>query len=254
MIRTLEKTLSDLLGRDIKLRDSNLGYEGSVLKISTLPSKKNNVYHLSMEEGDLILKVFQSERVEKEYSILLSCKSAGIYVPRPYLVGSDFILMEFLEGRNLCDLLNETFDISYAEMIADWFVAFHHSFRNGDQTLVKSDSKLQNFLLTSKGLAGLDFELSHEGDPLEDLGEICAHILDTDPMFTSRKFELCEHILRRYSKKTQNSLSGITKWVVVALEEAAGFRPNQREELEYWAEEIDRGTVEPFCDLEPQNR
>jgi tRNA A-37 threonylcarbamoyl transferase component Bud32 len=254
MVRTLQRTLSDLLGKDIELRDANISRQGNVLEISTLPSKKNIVYHLSTEEGDLILKMFQSERAENEYSILLSCRSAGIHVPRPYLLGKGFILMEFLEGRNLCDLLNETLDTSCVEMIADWFVAFHHSFRKGDHTLVKSDSKLQNFLLTTRGIAGLDFELSHEGDPLEDIGEMCAHILDTDPMFTRRKFELCEHLLLRYSEKAGNTLSGITRWVMLALEEAARFRPSQREELGYWTEELSRGTVAPFCDLDPQNR
>ncbi|HUV25420.1 MAG TPA: RIO1 family regulatory kinase/ATPase [Methanomassiliicoccales archaeon] len=255
MFRSLETLLSELLGREIELTAcSGLTATAVFLKESRLPSKKNVVYKLSTQNEHLVLKIFQSDLAEKEHSILLSCRSRGIKVPEPYLLGDDFILMEFLDGPNLCDLLNESPDFEYAEMMADWFQAFHHAFRNGKLTMVKSDAKLHNFLLTRKGLAGLDFELAHEGDPLEDIGEMCAHILDTDPMFTHRKFELCEHLLRRYSEKAGNTLSGITKWVVVALEEAASFRPSQRKELEKWVAGLDRGTVAPFCDLDPQNR
>ena len=255
MPRSLEILLSKLLEREIELNAcSGFTPTAVFLKESRLPSKKNIVYRVSSQNEHLVLKIFQSDLAAKEHKILLSCKSRGIKVPEPYLLGDDFILMEFLDGPNLCDLLNESPDYEYAEMIADWFQTFHHAFRNGNLTLVKSDAKLQNFLLTSKGLAGLDFELSHEGDPLEDLGEICAHILDTDPMFTTRKFELCEHLLRHYSKKTGNTLSGITKWVAVALEETARFRSGQQEELEKWVAELDRGTVAPFCDLDPQKR
>ena len=251
---TIEDTLTDLLGRGIGIADiPGISPNATVLEVSRLSSRKNEVHLLRTHDGNIVLKVFDNERWEREHSTILLCRSIGILVPRPLLLGERYILMEFLEGPNLCDLINDTLNPIYPRMIADWLADFHSAFWDEDGTLVKSDAKLQNFILTESGVAGVDFELAHRGDPIEDLGEVCAHILNTNPMFTGEKYALCDVFLQRYRSLTSRSLEGITDWVVRAMEEAVRFRANQRERLLQEIEELRNEDVWPFCDHD-QNR
>ncbi|NYT11213.1 MAG: hypothetical protein GKC03_01520 [Methanomassiliicoccales archaeon] len=246
-MNTLEKTMTDLLGRGIDVTHvSEMPLNAPVLEVLRLTSRKNAVYLIKTPDRELVLKVFENDRWEREQTILLSCQSRGVLAPKPLLMGEGFIVMDYLKGPNLCDLVNETLDPVYPRMIARWLADFHGNLGDEEVTLVKSDAKLQNFILTERGVAGLDFELAHEGDPLEDLGEVCAHILNTDPMFIEEKYALCDQFLRCYLSITDHSLEGITYWVVSALKEAAHFRPDQRERLEKEIEELDRGEVWPF--------
>jgi predicted Ser/Thr protein kinase len=253
-MNTLADTLAYLLGRRNGTADlSGLPSHLPVLGVSRLASKKNEVYLLQAPEERFILKVFDSDRWEWEHSILLSCKSKGVLAPRPLLSGERFIVMEFLEGPNLRDLINQTLDPIYSRRLAEWLAIFHRSFVKEEETLVRSDAKLQNFILTERGIAGLDFEMAHWGNPLEDLGEVCAHILNTDPMFIREKYDLCDVLLDRYAFLTARSLNGINGWVLRAMEEAMAFRPHQREVLLREIEKLKKGTLWPFRDID-QNR
>jgi aminoglycoside phosphotransferase (APT) family kinase protein len=51
-----------------------------------------------------------------------------------------------------------------------------HVPENASLTLVHGDFRLGNFLFTESGLSGiLDWELTHLGDPMEDLGWLCVN-------------------------------------------------------------------------------
>jgi len=250
---TIEDTLADLLGRGIGCDPiPGIPLHSRVLEVKRLASRKNEVHLLRTSGGNAVLKVFDSDRWERERSTLLLCRSRGILVPESLLAGEGFILMGYLDGPDLRDLINDTLDPAYPRMLAEWLATFHLAFENEEGILVRSDAKLQNFILTEDGVAGLDFELAHLGDPLEDLGEVCAHILNTDPMFVEEKYTLCHEFLQRYIWVSGRSVRGITGWVVWAMEEAARFRPGQRERLLSEIERLKGGEVWPF--LEDQNR
>lgn len=99
---------------------------------------------------------------------------------------------------------------------------------------------MRNFVLGPRGtLHGVDFEEAAPGDPLRDLGQICASILDTEPMFTPVKTALCRRLIASYGRLTgQCDLEGrLTAFIAAALRETAGRRPAQRA---YLLEQSDR--------------
>lgn len=240
MGKNLAKTIGDLSGRldpqIVRFRD--FSPETEVTGVFGFPSRKNRVYRISTEIGDLVLKVFQTGRTEQEFSVLREAFDRGLKVPEPYQIFENLLFMEFVSGRSLCDSLNESLDAKYAVELAEWFGEFHRSFRDEDASLVKSDSNLKNFLVSKRGMVGVDFEFAHMGDPIEDIGEACAFILDTDPMFTAEKYELCHTFLRVYQEATGADLVGISDSIAHALREAARFRQNQRDLLLLKATEI----------------
>ncbi|MFP4545850.1 MAG: protein kinase, partial [Methanomassiliicoccales archaeon] len=110
-------------------------------------------------------------------------------------------------------------------------------FLEGERTLIKSDSKLKNFIWRGE-VVGVDFEMAREGSPVEDIGEVCSQILDTDPMFTPDKYRLCGEFLREYVALTDLELKGLKDSVLLSLREAANFRPDQRGYLHSKVEEL----------------
>jgi len=246
----LEDVLADLLGRRIDIDSLPDKLPGStLLEARRMASRKNAVHLLRTSEGNVVLKVYDNDRWEMEHSILMLCMSKGVLVPEPFLAGEGYVLMEHLEGPDLRDLINETLDPTPVRALAEWMASFHGA---TDGSIVRSDAKLQNFILTENGVAGLDFELAHPGDQVEDLGEVCAHLLNTDPMFVREKYELCHEFLERYVQVSMRSTEGISEWTARAMEEAAHFRPGQREMLIREAESLREGNVWPF--EESQNR
>lgn len=247
----LEDVLVDLLGRRIDIDGiPDVYLHSTVLEVRRMASRKNQVHLLRTSGGDVVLKVFNNDRWEREHSTLVLCRSKGVLVPKPLLSGEGYILMEYLEGPDLRDLINDTLDPTYIRALAEWLAAFHLA--TEDDSLVRSDAKLQNFILTGRGVAGLDFELAHPGDRVEDLGEICAHLLNTDPMFVREKYELCHEFLECYVQASGRSTEGISGWTARAMEEAAHFRPHQRETLLREADKLRTSEVWPFD--EGQNR
>jgi len=247
----LEKIVRKLAGdRTIEIEEFlHITPECRVLEVTRLPSRRNRVFHLRIEGGDLILKVFSNDRSEHEYNILLDAMLNRVRVPRPHSLGRNLILMEFVQGPNLCDLVNDTLDPAYPMMMADWFADLHLAFERDSITLVKSDAKLKNLLLSPGGVVGIDFELAHRGNPMEDIGEMCSQILDTDPMFTDEKFQLCDAFLAEYRVRTGSAFRGLMDSVISSLAEAAHFRPSQREFLRgRIAEFSGRDDIWPFCE------
>jgi tRNA A-37 threonylcarbamoyl transferase component Bud32 len=240
MSKNLANMVGDLSGRQdlhiVRFRD--FSPETEVTGVSGFPSRKNRVYRISTEIGELVMKIFQTGRTEQEFSVLREAFDRGLKVPEPYEVFENLLFMEFVSGCSLCDSLNETLDPKYAAELAEWFGEFHESFRDGDISLVKSDSNLRNFLVSKRGIVGVDFEFAHTGNPMEDIGEACAFILDTDPIFTAEKYELCHTFLRVYQEATGADLAGISDSIAHALREAAHFRQNQRDLLLLKATEI----------------
>lgn len=169
-------------------------------------SKKNRVYRARINGEKRVLKIFSSlEAFDKEYHLLDLLKDR-VSVPRVYDVnrGSRIIIMELIEGENLCDLLNYNIesnihdDIEIIEELARWFSDFHLILR--DEHMIRGDSILRNFIVDHKGrIYGVDFEESREGRVEEDIAEICISILTTHPMFIDEKFELCKRFINSYS-------------------------------------------------------
>ncbi|MCK4243528.1 hypothetical protein KAX03_01495 [Candidatus Bathyarchaeota archaeon] len=215
----------------------------SIIDKLRLSSKHNEVYKIKTEKETFLVKKFLDNRARHEYNALNKAYEKGVRVPKPLiLVDNKVLVTEFIEGINLCDQLNRTLNSKYSDMLAEWFSSLHSSFKKKNETLVKSESILRNFIEAQDNVVGVDFEFSHYGNPIKDIGEICASILDTNPMFTEDKYSLCRRLIQRYEKKMGVIiLKEVVLWTVKALEKTMTQRPNQKKILSEKAYELKTG-------------
>lgn len=201
-----------------------------------LQSKKNRVYLAENAGGRFVLKLYRAPHhlnSTLEHRVLQLAHRRGLAVARPLaFIEKRALLMEYIPGENLCDLLNRRYLPEYVDQLACWLAAFHRSFvRPGGKTLTRGDSNLRNFIIHENGaLYGVDFEEAAPGNPAWDLGRLCASILDTEPMFTPEKAALCRRLIARYGRAAgRESLEKhLTSFIAAALRETARRRPQQR--------------------------
>ena len=234
-MRAANQTLSSLLeGRDFLL-------------VKKFPSRKNNVVLVDLRAKIVVVKLFSepfAENAKREYDILKMAYHKGLNVPEPYCLGENAIFMEYLDGENLCDLINDVPKEEYAIEIARWFSQFHHAFQSEGKALLKSDSILRNFIYRDK-LWAVDFEEAYFGDPARDIGEVCASILDTSPMFTSTKFALCYRLIDSYEEFSGLKIKDrINRLISASLRESARRRPEERGYLVAKAKAIEEEGLE----------
>lgn len=206
-------------------------------------SKKNSVYLAASGEKDLVIKLYTLNGERKklhEYKCLTRARKGGLRVPEPITVLENGIAMEYIAGENLCDALNREPKECYAIELANWYSAWHAAFSQGTGTLLRGDGILKNFIWNGE-LWGIDFEEAHCGEPLADIGKTCASILNTDPMFTVEKINLCHILIERYEELTHVKTAGIiNNHIAAALIEAARWRPSEGELLKVAARQIAR--------------
>ncbi len=192
-------------------------------------SRKNNVYLVRRGDERLILKVFSSDRSDNEYKVLRDAYNAGIPVPRPVEQNGPAILMQYVEGKTVNDLVDEGAGPEPVLGVASWLARFHRRFIGEDgQVLLKSDAIFKNFIVADR-VYGIDFELSRPGRPEEDVGEAISFLLDTNPMFTEDKYRLSFAFIKRYEAESGIILQDIENSIAQSLLEAASFRPGQQE-------------------------
>lgn len=207
---------------------SDIPFEGLTL-VKSFPSRKNSVFLVERADEQLILKIFSSDRAENEYRVLRDAHGAGIPVPRPIDMKGRALLMEYVEGSTVNDLVDGGAGPDLVLGVASWLARFHRAFRRSDgSVLLKSDAILKNFIVADR-IYGIDFELSRRGRPEEDVGEAISFLLDTYPMFTEDKYRLAFTFIDRYQAEAGIVLRDIEDSIAKSLMEAAGFRPGQRE-------------------------
>ncbi len=165
-----------------------------VTGVHHLRSKKNVVLRLTLSSGEnLIGKLFVTGHFDLEHDLLVTCRTVGLSVPEVYGARNGVILMQYISGESLVDVLNRTLENRYAAMLAHWYYDFHKT-----TGMVKGDPRLRNFILADDMLWGVDFEEAREGPWLLDIGGIAASILDTDPIFTPEKRRMVWLLLDEY--------------------------------------------------------
>ena len=207
-----------------------------VLKI--FESRKNTVVLIKIRGANRVLKLYapgQVENLSKEYHILEEGHDMGLNVPEPYDKLERAIIMEYIEGENLMDAINDT-SVPMSQkkaqigLLVGWLSSFHKAFRKGNQFLLRGDANLRNFILTWE-IWGLDFEEAEMGRPEQDLGNLCCSILASDPMFVPWKVELCNLLVESYSSRVEWSVEDIPSYIAGILEEKANLRPRDAELL-----------------------
>ena len=204
-----------------------------------LPSKQNSVVLLTfIKETDhlpreCVVKIFRTEKSEKEVEILKQLKIQKLLVPRVLFYKNPFLILEKVDGINLCEYINdnlvnmEFFDdldqdtrkniISSITQLAKWLAKFHYKnlikIEENSEVIVlnKGDTRLRDFIFNPQsGLVyGMDFEDAFEGNHLIDISWICCSLLDTNPGIfemndPKNKIELINLFLKAYYSENTN--------------------------------------------------
>lgn len=205
-----------------------------------LPSRRNKVFHITgivqakRTTHDLVAKWYQQTGIAHETCVLRDAHGKQIPVPRVMGTTADVLLMEFIQGVNLCDVITEDPSPQYGVLLGRWFAQYHTAFhRTKDRVLLKGDARIRNFIYKKPHLFGVDFEESHVGSYPHDLAIVCGSILDTDPIFTDEKLKLCQELITTYATSREvvdsTSLSeNVTLHLLRTLRETAKRRGNPK--------------------------
>lgn len=221
-----------------------LGEDYSITAFEKLPSRRNEVYKITGTQPTksapniLIAKLYHQPGIAHETSVLKTAQEHKI--PVPHIIGStsDVLILEYITGPNLCDIITENPDPHYGQLLASWLAKYHAAFQRNDiQTLIKGDSRIRNFLYHGDHLVGVDFEESHIGPYFEDLAVTCASILDTDPLFTKEKLQLCGVVVETYApfhhiEDIPQLKSTVTTFMIKVLWQTAERRGNPPDLIE----------------------
>lgn len=201
-------------------------------------SRKNRVFRV-MYNGELqVAKVYPSAKsvtAREESRLLKRCRELGLRVPTLVELVGGTIVMTYLGGPNLADVADRTLSNEatseaeggmlpdrMADGLADWLASFHKAF---EHSFCRGDTILRNFLESDGAVYGLDFEEAHKGDPITDLGELCANILGMRPLLGRRNAQLAKSIVNRYWTLTGRDRStDLPDAIASGLEHYARFR------------------------------
>ncbi|MBS3801441.1 MAG: phosphotransferase [Candidatus Thermoplasmatota archaeon] len=212
-------SLSPLLSEVKHLQNS------SVVKI--FKSKKHTVALIKKEEKFFVLKWYEpgfQNSFFQESKILHEIKRQVLI---PKLIESNrehqFLLLEYIPGKNVCDQINnqniETKEKTrIIQQVAHWFYQFHSYYQQKSISLIHGDAHLRNFIITTnQTVYGLDFEESKPGKVSEDVANLCASILTTNPSFTKEKKQLQHQFIETYEQIIHQQIKNIDSLVKKAV-------------------------------------
>ncbi|HAJ95776.1 MAG TPA: hypothetical protein DCP02_06040 [Actinobacteria bacterium] len=220
---------------NIKIKDIS-----EFLKIQKFYSKRNEVCLVKDRDGsdgeNYVLKIFkgrQKERRKKiEGNFLKDLRISSLHVPELLLTGKDYLLMEYIKGSTLLDILirhegNGSSDDRPFLMAIDFIYDFYrHTLESAGRSYILKDINLRNFICREDKLYRIDFEDCAPGYIEEDLGKLFAFMLTYDPVFTewkiSRVKDFFKYLSDKYSADTDNIKSEM-KRELISIEDRRGL-------------------------------
>jgi len=201
--------------------------------LSQFQSKQNTVVHLTFNRKteslpkEVVIKIFKNDNADIEYETLRQLYKQEILVPKIIFYKKPFLILEKIEGINLCDFINDKllkvadFDsldttpkqelLKCIESLARWLSKLHTNNIIEDKehshtkVLNKGDTRLRDFIYnpSDNKMFGLDFEDSYKGHHIDDIAWICCSLLDTNPGIFEQtvplvKIELINLFLKNY--------------------------------------------------------
>ncbi|MHA1791602.1 MAG: hypothetical protein ACTSVI_03090 [Promethearchaeota archaeon] len=218
------------------------------LHLERLKSKKNTVLKIHfnqpimleeqhLELNDIIIKLYPDSKtadLEQENIILEKARKKNILVPPVILKKENFLILSNVEGKNLCDFINDdgvsiSLKEEAVERLGQWLATFHHGLKDNEGNFtIRGDATLRNFIYNNSQIIGIDFEESDIGDPIIDACNIVDSMLITHPgIYTMNidaipwKFDLCRLFLDEYLEKRKSlgylDFLGLTDFVEYLL-------------------------------------
>lgn len=235
---------------DLTSLDS-LGYEALkkalnqrvvVNRVRLLPSSVNRVWLVETDVRPIIVKKFLSSRSGTEFEALVRARSAGLAVPFPLWKDGDYLVLEYIHGETCDRMINHMFSAEVAELLGVWLGGFHGRLNGGEPKTITGDAALSNFIFSEGAVYGIDLEDSREGEPLEDVGDLAASILGSEPFFTPIKFDLCFRMIRAYERSTgEDAIERVRPYISKHLRMDAKKKPLFRRTLLGAAKSLERG-------------
>ena len=208
----------------------NYGPDSSILSMERLKSRKNIVVRLEIlykeqtKPLEVVAKMFVVDKFDIELRILKSSWEKSLAVPEVVEAREGVILMDYISGEPLVDILNRTFEPSLIDMLAEWYYNYHSA-----HDMIKGDPRLRNFIHNNGQIYGVDYEESRPGPWISDIGGSAASLLDTNPIFDTRKQKMCWTLLETYldligEKKTNEIEIEFNETVADTLKQTAIWR------------------------------
>lgn len=207
-----------------------------------IPSRRNRVWVVETDVRPVILKRSLSGRAENEFGALLRAREKGLDVPFPLHRSGDYMVIEYVPGERCDSLINHMFSVEAAEKLGSWFAKFHLEFGDETSQAIMADADLTNFQMWDRKVYGMDLEDSGVGDAMDDLGQLIASILGSEPVFTPIKFDLCMKLLESYEKESgMEAVESARPFVSKHLRVGATTRPLFRKTLLEAARSLEYG-------------
>ncbi|MFX1549019.1 MAG: lipopolysaccharide kinase InaA family protein [Promethearchaeota archaeon] len=204
------------------------------IEVTELPSKKNSVISIVFDKKpsklakEVVIKIFRTKNIANEINILNRLKNQKFHVPTILFFQKPYLVLEKINGTNLCDFINEKLKgtksleeldskgrseiVNSIEKLAEFLAQLHEKNfvrkrykAKKKYVLCKGDTRLRDFIFDpNEGvLYAVDFEEAFEGSHLEDIASVCASLLDTDPgLFEmeepKHKIDLINVFLKKY--------------------------------------------------------
>lgn len=211
-------------------------------RIRFVPSRKNRVWIIETNVRPVVVKRFLTGKCGNEFELLLRARNARLDTPLPLAKSGDYLVSEFVPGETCDVLINQMFSATASEGIGQWLARFHAGLGDGGRYWIMSDAVPANFVLSGEDIYGLDLEDSSIGDPLEDVGRMAASMLDTDPLFTPLKFDLCRRMIRSYERQSHvDIIEDVRPFIAKHLQLDAKSRPLFRRTLMGAAKSLEKG-------------
>lgn len=213
----------------------------TILNVERFFSRRNEVYKVYIrlktdKKLKVVVKVISSAgKSQEEVGLLQYLLQNGIKVPQVIWYEPGIIVLEYIQGTLLADLLvkEQARNSSWIKRLAVWLASYHRlTLNEAGKVLLIQDANLRNFIYYESEFYGIDFESKHWGDPARDLGELCSFILNNDPSFVEWKFAMVEELIRYYQQETGREIEKkVWGYIIQALEETIKRRPQQEKVL-----------------------
>lgn len=168
-------------------------------------SKRNDVYAINYEGKQFIVKIYKNKdsRIIEEKN-LKKLNKHGLNVPRIISAHENILIEEFIDGKTIGEAIYT--NTNWIEDLAKWLSKLH-SIKYNKMPILKGDCNLKNFIFTKKGIYGIDFENTSQGDPIHDLGKICFFIIDsTSTLRKEKKKEMIKEFIQKYQKYSRQKI------------------------------------------------
>jgi len=172
--------------------------------------------------------MFVVDKFDIELRILRSSWEKSLTVPKVIEAREGVILMDYIAGEPLVDVLNQTFEPALMNMLAEWYYNYHRA-----HEMIKGDPRLRNFIHNNGQIYGVDYEESRPDSWILDIAGTAASVLDTNPVFDVRKQKMCWTLLETYldligERMTSEIKDDFNETVANTLKQTAIWRKNDK--------------------------